>query len=37
MAAHYAAKRVVKNDWDNFIADLEKHAKFELPFDLGEI
>jgi hypothetical protein len=37
MAAHYVAKRVVRHDWAEFIADIEKHAKFELPFDLGEI
>ncbi|MBZ0334623.1 hypothetical protein [Marinobacter sp. AL4B] len=37
MAAHYVAKRVVRADWDQFIADIEEHAKFELPFDLGEI
>lgn len=37
MAAHYAAKRVLRNDWAEFIADLEEHAKFELPCDLGEI
>lgn len=37
MAAHYAAKRVVKNDWSEFIVDLEEYAKFQLPFDLGEI
>ena len=37
MAAHYTAKRVVINDWAEFSADLEEHAKFELPFDLSEI
>lgn len=37
MAAHYAARRVVRNDWDEFVTDLEEHGKFELPFDLGEI
>lgn len=37
MAAHYAAKRVIRNDWAEFSADLEEHAKFELPFELGEI
>lgn len=37
MAAHYVAKRVVRTDWDHFIADIEEHAKFELPFDLSEI
>ncbi|WP_211314859.1 hypothetical protein [Thioalbus denitrificans] len=37
MAAHYAAKRVVRNDWAEFVTDLEEYAKFELPFDLGEI
>lgn len=37
MAAHYASKRVIKNDWAEFSADLEEHARFELPFDLGEI
>jgi hypothetical protein len=37
MAAHYVAKRVIRNDWAEFSADLEEHAKFELPFDLGEI
>ena len=37
MAAHYAAKRVIRNDWAEFSADLKEYAKFELPFDLGEI
>lgn len=37
MAAHYAARRVVRNDWAEFITDLEEHAKFVLPFNLGEI
>lgn len=37
MAAHYAAKRVVRDDWAAFIADLEENAQFELRFDLGEI
>ncbi|EGG98479.1 hypothetical protein imdm_2309 [gamma proteobacterium IMCC2047] len=37
MAAHYVAKRVIRNDWPEFIADLEEHAKFQLPFDLSEI
>ena len=37
MAAHYVAKRVIRNDWSKFITDLEEHAKFELPFDLNEI
>lgn len=37
MAAHYAAKRVARNDWAEFVTDLEEYAKFELPFDLSEI
>jgi hypothetical protein len=37
MAAHYAAKRVIRNDWAAFSADLKEHAKFELPFDLSKI
>lgn len=37
MAAHYVSKRVVRQDWADFAADLEEHAQFELPFDLGEI
>lgn len=37
MSAHYTAKRVIRNDWAEFSADLEAHAKFGLPFDLGEI
>lgn len=37
MAAHYVAKRVIRTDWAEFCADLEEHARFELPFDLGEI
>ncbi len=37
MAAHYVAKRVVRNDWASFVADITEHAKFDLPFDLAEI
>jgi hypothetical protein len=37
MAAHYAANRVIQDDWAAFSADLKEHAKFELPFDLSEI
>jgi hypothetical protein len=37
MAAHYSAKRVIRDDWAKFCADLEEHTKFELPFELGRI
>lgn len=37
MAAHYIAKRVVRNDWELFVADITEYAKFDLPFDLAEI
>lgn len=37
MSAHYAAKRVIRNDWTAFSSDLKEHAKFELPFDLSKI
>lgn len=37
MAAHYVSRRVVRTDWPEFVADIEEHAKFELPFDVGEI
>ena len=37
MAAHYVAKRVVRNDWASFVADITEHAKFDLPFELAEI
>jgi hypothetical protein len=37
MAAHYASKRVVRNDWESFVADISEHTQFELPFDLEEI
>jgi len=37
MAAHYVAKRIVRNDWVPFVADITEHAKFDLPFDLSEI
>lgn len=37
MAAHYAARRVVRNDWAEFTADLEEYARFHLPFDMGDI
>lgn len=37
MAAHYVAKRVVRNDWALFVADITEYAKFDLPFDLAEI
>jgi hypothetical protein len=36
MATHYAAKRVPRNDWVEFITDLDAHAKFKLPFDLHQ-
>lgn len=37
MAAHYVAKRVIKNDWDAFSADIAENAKFILPYELDEI
>lgn len=37
MAAHYVAKRIVRNDWALFVTDIMEHAKFDLPFDLAEI
>ncbi|MFO7582813.1 hypothetical protein [Guyparkeria sp.] len=37
MAAHYSARRVVRNDWAEFVADLQEHGEFEWPFDLSEI
>jgi uncharacterized protein (UPF0332 family) len=37
MAAHYIAKRVVRNDWKSFAGDISEHAKFDLPFNLVEI
>ncbi len=37
MAAHYAAKRVIRNDWADFSKDLKENSKFPLPFDLGQI
>jgi hypothetical protein len=37
MAAHYVSKRVVRNDWELFVEDITKYAKFDLPFDLTEI
>lgn len=37
MAAHYVAKRVVRNDWTSFVVDMAEHAKFEVPYDLNEI
>jgi hypothetical protein len=37
MAAHYVSKRVVRNDWAQFVADIKEHSRFQLPFDLGEI
>lgn len=37
MAAHYVSKRVVKNDWTTFVADITENTKFKLPFDLDEI
>jgi hypothetical protein len=37
MAAHYAAKRVIRNDWTEYSKDLGVNSKFTLPFDLSEI
>lgn len=37
MAANYVARRVIRNDWVAFGADLKENARFELPFDLSEI
>ncbi|PXX95912.1 hypothetical protein [Halomonas sp. LBP4] len=37
MAAHYVAKRVVRHDWESFVADIAEYAKFDLPFDLTKI
>ncbi len=37
MASHYVSRRVVRNDWTLFVADIEEYSKFELPFDMGEI
>jgi len=37
MAAHFVARRVVRADWDAYVADIPQHAQFDLPYDLGEI
>lgn len=37
MAAHYLARRVVRDDWEAFAVDLDAYAQFDLPFDLDEI
>lgn len=37
MAAHYVAKRVVRNDWDLFAADIVGFARFELPFPIEQV
>lgn len=37
MAAHYVAKRVISINWQHFSVDVEKLARFKLPFGLGQI
>lgn len=37
MAAHYVARRVVRNDWVNYIADITEYAQFDLPYELTGI
>jgi hypothetical protein len=37
MAAHFVSKRVVREDWASFSADVNNHARFELPYDPQEI
>lgn len=37
MAAHYVSKRVVRDDWREFVADLNEHARIALPINLQEI
>lgn len=37
MAAHYVSRRVDKDDWVEFCKDINKNAKFNLPFDLTKI
>jgi hypothetical protein len=37
MSAHFVARRVVRDDWPLFVADINAYARFEPPFDLAEI
>ncbi len=37
MAAHYVSQRVEKDAWVEFGKDINKYAKFTLPFDLTKI
>ncbi|MEM6425879.1 MAG: hypothetical protein AAF728_12065 [Cyanobacteria bacterium P01_D01_bin.128] len=37
MAAHYASRRVVRDDWTLFIADIQENLQFGLPLSLDEI
>lgn len=37
MAAHYVARRVVRDDWDAYVADIGEYSQFDLPYELGEI
>ncbi|HHA2632854.1 TPA: hypothetical protein ACOEOK_004380 [Stenotrophomonas maltophilia] len=37
MSAHFVARRVARDDWPRFVADIERYAKFALPFDLSGI
>jgi hypothetical protein len=37
MAAHYVARRVVRNDWEAYVADIDEYSQFDLPYELDEI
>ena len=37
MAAHYLSRRVVRDNWQSFVADIRANARFPVPYDLSEI
>ena len=37
MSAHFVERRVVRNDWRLFVEDLDRYARFDLPFDLSDV
>lgn len=37
MASHYISRRVNRNSWGEFCADINKNSRFELPFEVNEI
>jgi hypothetical protein len=37
MTGHYVSRRVIRNDWTDFVDDIKRNIRFDMPFDPVEI